>query len=69
MRLNLIPLVLLPLLLGLAGCQALPGAKRGGAEPVATVESPITGGEIAVTALDAPTTAAALDAPADEEPA
>ncbi|MFN4130262.1 MAG: hypothetical protein ACK4GC_10685 [Paracoccaceae bacterium] len=54
MRLRLIlPLVMMPVLLGLAGCQALPGA-RGGVEPATAQASPITGGEIAVTALDAP---------------
>lgn len=50
MRLRLIlPVVLLPVLLALVGCQSVPGVKRGGDAPAA---SPITGGEIAVTSLD-----------------
>ena len=51
MRLHLIlPVVILPALLALAGCQSLPGLKRGG-EPAAQ-QSPVTGGEITVTSLD-----------------
>ncbi|MDO8883454.1 hypothetical protein [Pseudotabrizicola sp.] len=67
---RLIPFVVCALL-GLAGCQALPFGNRGGAEPAAAVESPITGGEIAVTSLDgaAPLAAKAVPPPDDQDPA
>ncbi|MFN4153114.1 MAG: hypothetical protein ACK4HF_00530 [Paracoccaceae bacterium] len=71
MRLRLIlPFVVMPLL---AGCLALPGAgARGRAEPAVAQDSPITGGEIAVTSLDAPAAGAAQTPPVvveEEEPA
>ncbi|MDO9637853.1 MAG: hypothetical protein Q7J44_04860 [Pseudotabrizicola sp.] len=63
MRLHLIPRALILLvLLALAGCQALPGVKRGGDAAVA--QSPVTGGEIVVTSLDSAPLPAAAEAEA-----
>lgn len=62
----ILPLVILSML-ALAGCQVLPGAQRDAADPAQASDSPITGGEIAVTSLDG---AAPEPVPADEaEPA
>lgn len=58
---------LLPVLLALAGCQMLPG--RAGPDAAASSVSPITGGEIAVTSLDAPSAAGPVSAPMPAEPA
>lgn len=60
MRLHLIlSVVMMPVLLGLAGCQALPGLKRGSDAPAVAQQSPITGGAITVTSLDGPASEAA----------
>ena len=66
MRLRLIlPIVMIPVLLGLSGCQALQGAGRGGADTETAQNSPITGGQISVTTLDA---TAPPDADSSEPP-
>lgn len=70
MRLRLIlPLVLVPLLMGLTGCQlALPGQGKK-SDPAQATENPITGDAIAVTSLDAPAATASPPAKAPAPPA
>jgi hypothetical protein len=61
MRLRLLVMSgMLPVLLALAGCQALPG--RAGPDAAASASSPITGDAIAVTSLDAPADAGTVGA-------
>jgi hypothetical protein len=66
MRMRLISCAVI--ILGLAGCQAFPGGNRDGAGPAAGAISPIAGGEIAVTSLDAPAPAAVAAAPGSGAP-
>lgn len=69
MRLHLIlPGVILPVLLALAGCQSLPGFQRAGTVPAAAKSSPIIAGEITVTSLDAVAPQEAMAAEAEAVP-
>lgn len=69
MRLKLILMIVLgPVLLGLAGCQALPGALRDAEPAKATAQSPITGGQVLVTSLDGAPPVVAQPVPDDGDP-
>lgn len=67
MRLKLILPIVVMSVLGLGGCQVLPGAQRDEATPAAAVDSPIIGGDIAVTSLDGGAVPEPAAAPADDE--